>query len=1671
MKTLIVRKSVKVQDYSDPLMTIRDQLLPKQSPPSQLLNETERPMTPPPGTCTIYQENLDLVDGLRVLTRIGPHFYPGCVKTIESPSIFAVSVDGERGNKPHIYSAEELLEKTILEVRPGSCRYTPPGTRVCVIWSKQLNCLYPATVTSVAPGGQFLTVKLDDGDEREISVNNTRLLPRGYPAVVVTSKESPIAVAEASTISPVPVTAIQCSPPVGKKKTAVRENEFDEENSRLKLKSSGQQAPKKLFGQKNDNETAGKKDKPGKKNTLKNSSSYQKDPSLTDDLLKDGQRILTLIDGHFYPGRLNATRPPDVYGVLLDNERGFRPIIYAREQLLRESILEVKVRPGDVVVGGRVCVYWSSKYQYLHPGTVIPPVPDQPENRSKYLNIVLDDGDSREINIDQIRLMPDNFPKVVYKDNSSSPRKKSSSRPSSRADTPKSVSTGDSRPSSSLSNHSDSSKHSDQLDRDLKSPLSPLKINGATPTPPLSRDSTPLTSPVTSKLQHKLFIPEPQSKPQTFDFVGMISKGIDKLVDKKVVGNRVQSTPFARPGASHPPTTASSVTTPSPNTSSSNGPGPVSKVSPPLSSQGETKLTNGENKADNKAKSRLSNLIQAMSGKIKKPETSSSPADQILNKWQLAFNVKPPPSPVKGNSEARSEGHSSTDDGYLNSTNIMSGAKLLILKSNLLYPASIVTVAVNRMCGIRFKNGTVTDIHYQSEQDLIKTSVLEKEASRDDLKHNKRVGVILKNNSDCLHIGTIVDFKNDFIVVFLDSGVYEEVAISNLRVLPNNYNNHKTSIKTEIAEEKKEEKPVSGRLGDHPKHRHKHNILLGYDFVDENDTDIVAWDRAIQRKRKNDKPKPSPPLLKEDEIKEEVERFSEEDSSETINAEVAESMQSMLDQVSLEDRMRISLLSSALKKHSPKKEVAGNKSPKQTVEVVKKERKRKGSRDSLPKRLSLEDDDLSSELISICKESNIDISKQDGGEIDENLNISDGDNLIIEDKEEMDNGIDVKDEESGEAEKNKNDDVAENQPEVKPQLNGKIVSPIFSYTDPGLPLDWYIIVRKRGRSSSCQFVSPCHTRLKSLLEVEKFLRGEIPSKPMHKKRQSSASLPTRADLAKEEFDLTVDLDEDILEKLKEGSLKSEKKFGKKKSEEKKSIKKQKTDNIEKPEGKEKTVGTKGRKRKNGKKKGTGVEDMEDENNQQKDQHVFKVPSLESFRSQKNKSSKLMSPNASYEEALEFGEAAQELGESECEAKLGDLERPEGSEGSDSEDQESLDNKKLTKARKSKLSTEANEDDSSPPRSPSEGVEVKTTKPKHKKQQSGSKRKTRSQSTSESESETEEETKLSENKNQSQSETSGSENECEDNGPRKKRKRHGRKVKEETGAGSDKENESTSQTLEQVESEPLNGKITNKSLKGRKQSNSEQDSVDEPTKRTLRSKAGDSKKIENVPAEKDKTESDCEDPGLDSSSEDLRKKSLRSSTESQTGSDVENTNDLQEKDDMTVDKKRKAAEEAEETEEERPAKRLHIVDETLGPADDGGENNNSTPAAKMKLLGPKSKRKPTEDDKPLRKKLLGPKSKRKSYVPDEEEDSSEEQKIDEINQLFFRKKKPAKCNINMTSLFQKSLCKAACGHCDEVGGYQIHLVDFDLDREVVSMECTTCKWTTVRKMTLTTKVLG
>ena len=57
----------------------------------------------------------DLVDGLRVLLRLGGHFYTSRLTEISPPDIYGIVVDKERGNKPHILSREEVLSKAVSE--------------------------------------------------------------------------------------------------------------------------------------------------------------------------------------------------------------------------------------------------------------------------------------------------------------------------------------------------------------------------------------------------------------------------------------------------------------------------------------------------------------------------------------------------------------------------------------------------------------------------------------------------------------------------------------------------------------------------------------------------------------------------------------------------------------------------------------------------------------------------------------------------------------------------------------------------------------------------------------------------------------------------------------------------------------------------------------------------------------------------------------------------------------------------------------------------------------------------------------------------------------------------------------------------------------------------------------------------------------------------------------------------------------------------------------------------------------------------------------------------------------------------------------------------------------------------------------------------------------------
>ena len=66
---------------------------------------------PEPGCCLLAES--DLVDGLRVILRLGGHFYTSRLTEISPPDIYGVQVEKTRGNKPHILSREEVLHQAV----------------------------------------------------------------------------------------------------------------------------------------------------------------------------------------------------------------------------------------------------------------------------------------------------------------------------------------------------------------------------------------------------------------------------------------------------------------------------------------------------------------------------------------------------------------------------------------------------------------------------------------------------------------------------------------------------------------------------------------------------------------------------------------------------------------------------------------------------------------------------------------------------------------------------------------------------------------------------------------------------------------------------------------------------------------------------------------------------------------------------------------------------------------------------------------------------------------------------------------------------------------------------------------------------------------------------------------------------------------------------------------------------------------------------------------------------------------------------------------------------------------------------------------------------------------------------------------------------------------------
>ncbi|XP_010904383.2 BAH and coiled-coil domain-containing protein 1 isoform X2 [Esox lucius] len=139
--------------------------------------------TPALLNCVLSQEML--VDGLKVLiSKEDELLYAARLHTLDLPDIFSVVIEGERGNRPRIYSLEQLLQEAVLDVRPQTEAVLTPGTRVCAYWSERSRCLYPGYVQRGGPGEEekeaSVMVEFDDGDRGRISLPNIRLLPPGY---------------------------------------------------------------------------------------------------------------------------------------------------------------------------------------------------------------------------------------------------------------------------------------------------------------------------------------------------------------------------------------------------------------------------------------------------------------------------------------------------------------------------------------------------------------------------------------------------------------------------------------------------------------------------------------------------------------------------------------------------------------------------------------------------------------------------------------------------------------------------------------------------------------------------------------------------------------------------------------------------------------------------------------------------------------------------------------------------------------------------------------------------------------------------------------------------------------------------------------------------------------------------------------------------------------------------------------------------------------------------------------------------------------------------------------------------------------------------------------------------------------------------------------------------
>ena len=95
----------------------------------------------------------------------------------------------------------------------------------------------------------------------------------------------------------------------------------------------------------------------------------------------------------------------------------------------------------------------------------------------------------------------------------------------------------------------------------------------------------------------------------------------------------------------------------------------------------------------------------------------------------------------------------------------------------------------------------------------------------------------------------------------------------------------------------------------------------------------------------------------------------------------------------------------------------------------------------------------------------------------------------------------------------------------------------------------------------------------------------------------------------------------------------------------------------------------------------------------------------------------------------------------------------------------------------------------------------------------------------------------------------------------------------------------------------------------------------------------------------------------------------------------------------------------------------------------------------------------------RNKMRGPASKRKYSLTSSDSDEDDQPPA----------KLPSRSGCAMVNLFSRRLADTACGHCREAGRFFPESLEVDLSSCALAMQCSACKWTTVRRIEVCNKV--